>query len=332
MATLIFSETCTSAAWLCRRLDIPEDLLCGRHFAPETTVLPRTPYLLGSGTTAEERHILHLLSPHAVAEPVADMCRDFGGDTTLALAELVDELRALDDYGLAAAGSALSTGSARMQRFHAAVNEYQTSMEEFRRAARWSVRDGPKPAEAARLRMQRAGTVLAEGFRDELAAASLQMPRRKHELLLQDRQTVLRVRNAETVARLDVRSVIEASSLARLGRVAQVFGRGLVVFEFVRRGAGVWEEAQKGGDWKRKAGVELAGFTAGVLASGIASSVGVRALGMFVMALPTGWALVFGGLAVVAAATTVGMVADHFLTRLVQEQFDVEVRFPGHQP
>ena len=332
MATLIFSDTTTDPASLCRSLDIPEDLWSGGGMGRQDMVLSHKPYLLGSDRSAQDRNILDQLSPYSVAEPLSAMCQAFGGATTLALAELVDELRALDDHGLAAAGSALSAGSARMQRFHAAVAEYQTSMQEFSKAARWSVRDGPQRAEAARLRMQRAGAVLTEGFRDELAAASHNLSHRQRDLLRQDGRVALRVSQARGVARLDIRSPLEASLLARLGRVAKVVGRGLVVFDFVRRGAGVWDEARKGGDWEKAAAVESAGFTASVVASPIATSIGVRALGMLVIALPTGWALVFGGLAVVAAATASGMVADYLLSRLAQEQFDVQVRFPGNQP
>ncbi len=330
MASLIFTDTSIDARSLCRAMELPEELLQSRERGGGGVVMSHTPYLVGTDAGAMDHAIRARLAPYPVARPLTDICVAPGSDTTLALAELTDELRDLDVYALAGAGSALGTFSARMQRFAAAVGDYEGSMGQYWKAARWRTAGGAQDMALARRRMQASGTRLAEGFRNELARAGSDLSLRQRGLLVQDGRTAIRVREARGVAHLEVRSVLEASRLSRMARHAAVLGRGLVAFDFVRRGAQVHAEYEAGGDWQRTMVGEAAGFGAGLGASALAVSLGTRALGMMVLAVPGGWVLVLGGLAVVAASATAGMVFDHYLKRFAEQSYSVRVRFPGH--
>lgn len=329
MASLIFTDTSIDARSLCRSMGLPEQLLDAREIGPRGVLMSHTPYLLGSHGSSTELAIRARLAPYPAAASLSEMCASLGGCATLALAELADDLRGLDDYALAGAGSALSTFSSRMQHFHNAVGDYESSMAAYWKAARWRTRGGGQEAALARQRMQASGTRLAEGFRHELARTSSGLSAWQRDLFVQDGRAPIRVREARGVARLEVRSLLEASSLSRLARHAVVLGRGLVAFDFVRRGSQVYAEYQAGGEWEKKMTGETAGFAMGLVASMLAVSVGTRALGMMVLAVPGGWVLVLGGLAVVAASATAGMVSDHYAKRFAEQQYSVRVRFPG---
>lgn len=295
MASLLFTDTYTDATSLCRSLGLPDGFVGGEQPPVGGWVSPRVPYLLGNAPRMEDEAILARLAPYGVATPLAEMCLTLGSDTTLALARLVEDLRALDDYALAGVGSAAGAFSARMQRFRLAVGDYEASMQAYWHAARWRSAGGGEQAALARQRMQEAGTALAQGFRQELALGSERLSARQRELLASDGRTPVAVREARGVARLEVRSLLEASRLSRLARAAHRLGHGLIAFEFVRRGAAVWNVYTEGGDWQREMYVEGPSFGLSVMASTLVTSMGVRALGYLVLATPGGWVLIIGG-------------------------------------
>ena len=328
MASLIFTDTSIDARSLCRAMELPEELLQSRERGGGGVVMSHTPYLVGTDAGSMDHAIRARLAPYPVARPLTDICVALGSDTTLALAELTDELRDLDDYALAGAGSALGTFSARMQRFAATVGDYEGSMGQYWKAARWRTAGGAQDMALARQRMQASGTRLAEGFRHELARAGSDLSLRQRGLLVQDGRTAIRVREARGVAHLEVRSVLEASRLSRMARTAGVLGKGLLAFDFFRRGSKVMAEYEAGGDWRREMSVEGAGYGLSVAASALVTLAGVRALGMLVLAVPGGWVLIVGGLGVVTAAAATGLLADRYGKLLGASGFDVSVRFP----
>lgn len=309
MPNLILSSFNHDPRTLSRELGIPDGLIHDRDRDSPQVIRANTPYLLGGRIESADWAILDSLARWNVAAPLTTLSTTCGGDTTLALAGLIDDLHAIAPYAASAAGSAASTLNSRVARFQKAVGEYESAMIEYRDASRWRRQDGPR-AIAARQRMEQAGDALSRSFATELRSSSEHMALQQRDLFTRDGNTALRVRKTRHVARLHVRSPIEASRLARMARYARPIGPMALAFDFTSRASDVYAESQAGGDWERKAVVEGTGFAAGAIVSSAAVHGGEGIVALAVAAAPGGWTLIVGGAGVVAVATLAGIYAD----------------------
>lgn len=331
MPSLILSSFSHDPRTLSRELGIPEGLIHGRDGDSSQVIRANTPYLLGGRIEPSDWSILENLASWSVAAPLTTLSTTCGGDTTLALAGLIDDLHAIEPYALSAAGSAASTFTSRMKRFHSAVGEYESAMIEYRDASRWRRQDGPR-AIAARQRLDQAGDALSRGFATELEASSRHMALQQRELFARDGNTALRVRKTRHVARLNIRSPMEASALARMARSARWIGPMALAFDFTSRAADVYAEAQAGGDWERKAVVEGAGFAAGAIASSVTTWAGGSMVTVAVMTGPVGWTLLVGSLAVITAATVAGAVFEDRVRKFAESEYDAKAQSAERKP
>ena len=321
MSHLILSSFSHDARSAARELGVPDDFIQCREQGTARVLHAHTPYLLGSRMEPADWRVLTTLAPWSVAQPLTRLCTTCGCDTTLALAELIDDLQAMEPYSLSAAGAAASAFTSRIDRMRGAVGNYQSAMLQYWEAARWRTPDASGAA-LARQRMEQAGKALGQGFATELRASSRHMALGHRELLHRDGQTPLRVRKARNFAQLNVMSSFEASRLARLARCARPLGPGVMAFDFAWRAIDVRNEYRAGGDWERKAIVDGAGFTAGALGSSVVVWAGMGALPLAVAATPMGWVLIVGSLGVVAAATIAGVQVDRVVQGLASRYLD----------
>ncbi len=331
MSHLILSPFSHDARSAARELGVPDDYIQCREQGTVRVLHAHTPYLLASRMEPADWPLLTTLAPWGVAQPLTRLCTTCGGDTTRALAGLIDELHQVTPYALSGVGAAASTFTSRMQRFHSAVGQYHSAMLEYRSAARHPPLDRVRAA-VARQRMQQAGEALSRGFATELRESSRHMSLGKRQLLAPDGRTPLTVRRARHIARLDVVSSIEASRLARLARRARPVGPGALAFDFAWRAADVHAEYQAGGDWERKAVVEGTGFAAGAVASTAAVSMGGGLLTLAVAAAPVGWVLIVGGVGVVAMASLAAVHADRIAQDHAQAYYDAHVTPAQRKP
>ena len=261
MPTLILTDSPTDPRSVLRAMGMPDDsrLQSWDRGAP-STVWPNTPYLMCRGKINPDRQFLSTFADPATAKTLADLSLAFGGDNTLALAELTKQLRDAGPYGMAGAGAAASTYSGRMERLADVIKAYQNDMLAYRRAMRSDAASHVKAA--ARQQMVERNAYLNRRFRSEVRTMRTQMSARYRTLLSKDERLPEMVRHTRKVAKLDVASRVEATNLMRFARGARYLGNGVAAIDFGSRASDIYDEYKDGGDWGRKMFVESTTFVA----------------------------------------------------------------------
>ncbi|MBU6442133.1 MAG: hypothetical protein KGM87_12975 [Betaproteobacteria bacterium] len=305
MPTLLMCPHRSDLQSLIRFHGVPEGSLLDRWGREPDWLSARVPYLLGSDYGHDELDYCRMLESHGGL--LCDMCQDFGGAATVALAELSVDLRNHAANGLSVAQAAADTYRGRMDRFLEAMTRHQETIDAYHRATRTGAPDGV-PRAAARAALQRSGAELNSMFGQELALMTRNWYPRA-TMLVSGRVVVPdRVRQQPKISRLDVRSKAQAWKLAELATKARYLGRGVVAIDLGLRVQNVYDVKQSGGDWYRQAFVEAGGFAAGAGTGVALTGVTLAALELVVAATPAGWVLIVGGLAaaaVVAAGSVV---------------------------
>ena len=305
MPSILLCDRAVYTDWLCRDTGLPEGVIHGREPGFPNMLRPCTPYVLAQGLGLRDHAILGDLAPPTVAGNLTRLCTAHGGDTTLALADMLDDLRRLRPSVTQYVAATADVTGARIERFAQAVRASQQAILDYHRATRsGSGRD------AAREALVRANENLNQRFRVELRAARSRMSARYRALSSQDQRLAELVRHTRKVVRLDMASRVESSKLARLGSAAKYLGNGLTALAFGSRAQDIHAEYLAGGDWTRKLFIESSSFAASAWVGMVMADVGATALGAVVVATPAGWALIVAGLAAAAAVTSATALTD----------------------
>lgn len=329
MPTLLMCPHRSDLQSLIRFHGVAEGSLLDRWGREPEWLSARVPYLLGSDYGHDELDYCRMLEPHGGL--LCDMCQDFGGAATVALAELSVDLRNHVLNGLSVAQAAADTYRGRMERFLEAMRQHQDAIDAYHRATRKGAPEGP-PRAAARAALQRSGAELNSMFRQELALLTTNWFPRAMMLVSGKVLVPDRVRQIPKISRLDVRSKAQAWKLAELARYARYLSRGVLVIDLGRRIQNVYDVEQSGGDWRRQMAIEAAGFGGASIAGAASTLVGAGAIGAVAMLTPAGWALIVVGLAAAGMAAAGSIAAGLAAEEFAREHYDDIVKFQGALP
>jgi hypothetical protein len=260
MPTLLLSPRGTDLHSLRMFNDIPDGCLLDRWGREPSSLSPRVPYLLGSDQGFDELRYCHEVEPYSGV--LCDICQDFGGPTTVALAEIFADMQAADNDGpdaLSYAQAATSVYAARRRQFLSAMRNHEQSLDNYRRATARGAPQGLPRAQALEA-VQRSGQELNDAFRLEVNMALKRAYTRSTLVTPAGKRVPDRVRNSPKITRLELRSLEQAASVSRFARVARWLGPGALAVDIAERIAHVRTVYDAGGDWHREVFVETGGF------------------------------------------------------------------------
>ena len=195
------------------------------------------------------------------------------GDESLALAAFLD--RYFSDHNIdklnTAIGASATAATARLDNFEKAVVEYQKSLNNLRALAA-SGRHGRGPAAAlqkAKFRVKEAYQTLARQYGNELrrfAAEAHRGKNRGNAFNSSERGIVLATRKPNSPkadVRLNVESHLQASQLARMGKLLNGLGNVTIAADASMRVIKVMNIEDAGGDWMREGAKQITGFGLG---------------------------------------------------------------------
>ncbi len=260
MPTLLLSPHGTDLRSLRMFNDVPDGCLLDRWGREPGCLSPRVPYLLGSDQGFNELRYCHEVEPYSGV--LCDICQDFGGPTTVALAEIFADLQAAENDGpdaLSYAQAATSVYTARRRQFRAATRSHAQALDNYRRA---TVRGAPQglPRTQALEAVRRSGQELNDAFRLEINIALKHSYVRSTMMTPAGTRVPDRVRDSPKITRLELRSLEQAATVSRFARFARWLGPGALVVDIGERIAHVRKVSDAGGDWHREVFVETGGF------------------------------------------------------------------------
>jgi hypothetical protein len=112
---------------------IDRNLIHGNKCSKPDFLSPYTPYAIGEGLTQFDQRLISQLSTPQVSRNLTDLSLSFGGDNTLAIAEMT---KTLHDYNVGVIGASTSVYANRIGGFAGAVQEYQQALMVYREASK----------------------------------------------------------------------------------------------------------------------------------------------------------------------------------------------------
>ena len=305
--------------------------LCTANQVMPGTSLPRsTVFSLESDSlSVSVRNQLNRVAPaeRQCIAGVAEAC----GDETAVLAAFLD--RYFGDENMAKLNAAIGAGATgafeRLNNFEKAVVTYQKSLNNLRslvESGKYGRGHGQQVIEAKRS-VRIAYAELAQRYAIELQSFSPEAHRAKNRgtaFSNAERGITLAKRKPRATKpdiRLNVEGQLQASQIAKMGKLINGLGTATIVADGVFRTTEVMGIAEDGGDWMRAGAREMTGFGLGT-ASGLYAG-GLAYSGLIALAGPVGWGVLGAIFAVSLAAgylaSTVGSAAGEKLSDRVWE-------------
>lgn len=263
-----------------------------------------TPYWVND-TTPASRGIITQLSPLPVARELTHLSLSFGGDNTLALAQMTQKLQ---EYNVSAMGASTSVYANRIGSFAGAVKNYQDAL----MAYRTSLPLNPAARTLAKQKAHAAFDKMQLHFRHELNAVTGQIKSRRGTPLTSTQRGTNIADSSRSIVKLDVTSQVQANDLVKFTKHARVLGNGLAIIEFSSGIGNIHTSYKSGGNWERELFIESSSFAASAVAGTIAVNAGAAALGFLMVATPVGWVgIIVGGVAIAGAAAAASLSVNH---------------------
>ncbi|HWV15179.1 MAG TPA: hypothetical protein VN030_07085 [Cellvibrio sp.] len=303
MTEIFFCNQSLKAEALHSSCAIDIDNLWDYRCSKPDILTPYTPYFFNQNPTAIDRSIADLLSTAPVAKPLTDLSLSFGGDNTLALAEITQKLQ---DYNLGLLDASAGVYGSRMTGFTGAVKKYQEALIAYGS----SLKSNAAARLLARQKTQVAFQSLQLEFKHELNAVTAGVNARRGTPLTNLERATNIARSSRNLTALDITSQVQANNLVKFSKHTALLGNGLAVIDFTSRIGNIYNSHQAGGNWQRELFIESSSFALSALAGTAIVNTGGAMLGFLVLATPIGWVgLLAGGLTVagVAAATSIGI-------------------------
>ena len=271
--------------------------LCTANQVMPGTSLPRsTVFSLESDSlSVSVRNQLNRLAPaeRQCIAGVAEAC----GDETAVLAAFLD--RYFGDENMAKLNAAIGAGATgafeRLNNFEKAVVTYQKSLNNLRslvESGKYGRGHGQQVIEAKRS-VRIAYAELAQRYAIELQSFSPAAHRAKNRgtaFSNAERGITLAKRKPRAPKpdiRLNVEGQLQASQIAKMGKLINGLGTATIVADGVFRTTEVMGIAEDGGDWMRAGAREVTGFGAGTAAGLFAGKAAY--FGLISIAGPVGW-------------------------------------------
>jgi hypothetical protein len=301
MSEIILCNQHLSLGHLKSNCGIEGDLVHGLTCHKPETLQAFTPYLLGKEKNSQQQQIINQLSLKPTATELTNLSLSFGGDNTLAIAEITKQL---NDFNISLMGATTSVHGERIGGFAKAVKEYQDALMTYRSAL-----SNPANRRSARDNVIRAFKKLQMRFRFELNAINTTIKTRRGTPLSSSNRAINIARSSRNIANLKVSTQRQASNLSRRAQQTKYLGNGLAFIDLSSRIGNIHNSYKAGSNWERELFIESFSFATSAGAGILAAKAGAAALGFLAVATPVGWVgLIIGGLAVAtggAVATTV---------------------------
>jgi hypothetical protein len=305
MSEILLCNQPMKADLLSSSCGIDSDLIHGKGCSKPDSISAFTPYVLGQELSTFDSQIISALSAPKVANNLTNLSLSFGGDNTIALAEMTNKLQ---EYNVGLMGASTSVYANRLGGFAGAVKEYQDALMAYRGAINSST--GAKSI--AKQKAFKAFQNLQFRFKHELNAINAGIKARRGTPLSSATRATNIARSSRNVAKLNVSSQAQAHNLVKFTQHAKFLGNGLAVIDFTSRVGNIHNEYKSGGEWERELFIESSSFAASAGAGILAVNVGTAALGLLMVATPVGWVgLIIGGIAVAGAAATTSIVVNN---------------------
>jgi len=298
MSEILLCNQPLKADFLSNTCGVDSNFIHGRGCTKPSTVSPFTPYVIGQELSAFDTQLLSTLSAPKVVNNLTNLSLSFGGENTVALAEMTKKLQ---EYNVGLMGASTSVYANRLGGFAGAVKEYQDALMAYRGA----IKSNAASKAIGKQKALKAFQNLQFRFRHELNAINSGVKARRGTPLSSATRATNIARDSRNVAKLNVTSQIQANNLVKFTQHAKLLGNGLAVIDFTSRVGNIHNEYKAHGEWERELFIESSSFTASAITGVVAVNVGTAALTLLLVATPVGWVgLVVGGAAV--AASTAG--------------------------
>lgn len=133
MSEILLCNQPMKADFLSNSCGIDLNLIHGKDCSKPSSLFAFTPYVLGQELSAFDSRIISTLSAPKVANNLTNLSLSFGGDNTVALAEITKKLQ---EYSLGLMGASTSVYANRLGGFVGAVKEYQDALMNYRSAVK----------------------------------------------------------------------------------------------------------------------------------------------------------------------------------------------------
>lgn len=301
MNGILLCNKLTNADTLHHSCGISLDSLTGPYCSKPDALLAHTPYLLGT-SSANSNAIISQLTPKPIARDLTHLSLTYGGDTTIALAQLTNKLY---DYNLAMMGASTSVYANRIGGFVESVQNYQNNLLAYRAALSKSSAErllAKQKAQAAFNKMQ-------IQFNLELNAVKGQVKSNKGTPLTSFQRGSNIADSSRNIAKLNLSNQVQTHNLVKFTQHTKLLGNGLAVIDFGSRVGNIHSSYQAGGNWEREMFIESSSFIA---SAAIGSGVVKAGLGLLIVATPIGWVgIVVGGVAIAGVTAVASMTVNN---------------------
>jgi hypothetical protein len=303
MSDILLCNQPIKTDFLSNTCGIDTNIIQGKDCSKPSVLSVYTPYIIGQELSAADTQLISTLSAPNDTRNLTNLSLSFGGDNTVALAEMTKKLQ---EFNVGLIGASTSVYANRLGGFAGAVQEYQDALMAYRGA----IKSNAASKAIAKQKAFKAFQKLQFRFKHELNAINAGIKARRGTPLSSATRATNIARSSRNVTKLNVTSQIQANNLVRFTRHAKFLGNGLAVIDFTSRIGKIHNEYKSGGEWERELFIESSSFALSALTGTAVVSAGTATLGLLVVATPIGWVgLVVGGVAVAGAAAvaSIGM-------------------------
>lgn len=253
-----------------------------------------TPYSMSQQPTALDNVLMMQLAEAGdKTRNLTHLSLSFGGDNTVALAQVMAKLNAT---AVASAGAATSVYANRVGGFAEAVQSYQDALLRYRSTIKMNGAEKPLAEQNARAAFNK----LQRRFQQEMKLTAGPTKARRGLPLTNPQRAINIATSSRSAAKLEVMTAVEASNLVKFSNHARFLGNGLAVIDFGARAGNIHNAYMSGERWERELFIESTSFA---VSAGAGAAVVKAGLWLLLIATPVGWVgLVVGGIAVAGAA------------------------------
>ncbi|MFT7680911.1 MAG: hypothetical protein ACI935_000344 [Moritella dasanensis] len=304
MSEIILCNKPIKADDLAGQCGIDSNMIFGAQCRQPSMLNAYTPYLIGSEPSNAAKSMVNQLTNTAKNRELTNIALSFGGDNTLAIADISVKLEA---FGVGSMGASTSFYGNRVGGFADAVKIYQAALMEYRHVIESKVTNSTIKT-AAKQKAMAAFQKMQQGFHHELKSVTGAAKSSRGTPLTSGTRGTNIARSSRNVAKLNITSQIQTANLVKFSQHAKLLGNGLAVIDFGSRVGNIHNSYKAGKNWEREMFIESSSFAVSASAGIATVNAGTAALGFLMVATPIGWVgLIVGGLVVVGAAAGISM-------------------------
>ena len=309
MSEILLCNKPIKADALTSQCGIDSSMIFGAQCRQPSMLTAYTPYLIGSDPSNAAKSMVNQLTNTAKNRELTNIALSFGGENTLAIADISAKLQAL---GVGTMGASTSFYGNRVGGFADAVKNYQAALMEYRHVIENKVTNSAIKT-AAKQKAITAFQKMQQGFHHELKSVTGAAKSARGTPLTSGTRGTNIARSSRNVAKLNITSQIQTSNLVKFSQHAKLLGGGLAVIDFTSRVGNIHNSYKAGQNWEREMFIESSSFALSASTGIAAVNAGTAALGFLMVATPIGWVgLIIGGIAVVGVSAGASMWVNDF--------------------